>query len=132
MGKFWVFVYKLGAEHTEYYRSKCKDVAIKCSAGSMVFWDSRTIHFGQKAHPTRPVENTRYVAYMCFTPRSMGTETNLAKKRKAHQEQRTTSHWPHKQTLFPVLPRTFGNKVIAVNTLPMVELSDIGMRFCEY
>lgn len=124
---------KLTPEQIDWYKQQgCKDVAIACKAGSMVFWDSRTIHFGQRAHSDRAAENTRYVAYMCFTPRSFGTERNLAKKRKAYEEQRTTSHWPHKQTLFPILPRTFGNITLNANKLPLVELTELGKKFCGY
>jgi hypothetical protein len=39
----------------------------------------------------------------------MATESDLKKKRKYFEEQRMTSHWPHKIKVFAKTPRTYGN-----------------------
>lgn len=131
--------FQLEDKHLNFYLEKgLKDVCIKCKAGSMVFWDSRTIHFGQGPLKTRKTENTRYVAYLCYTPRSFsGNEkqikTNLKKKQKAFEEQRTTSHWPHKQKLFGKTPRVYpGQELLKFNEPEKFEISEIGMKFSGF
>ena len=132
-GGDWYKLSDTNDDQLNYYLEKgCKEVCIKCSAGSMVFWDSRTIHYGQEPLQDRENINTRYVVYLCYTPRDFGTETNIKKKQKAFNEMRTTSHWPHKQKLFPVKPRTYGKELIEFNDLPSIELSKIGKKFCGF
>lgn len=70
---------------------------INAPRGSLVLWDSRTFHCGTVPHPERKTSNRwRYVAYMCFTPRSMATEEMLEIKRNAFKEGKMTNHWPHR------------------------------------
>ena len=45
-------------QHKFYVSEKqCQQVSIKCPAGSMVFWDSRTIHMGQEPLKERTKQN---------------------------------------------------------------------------
>jgi hypothetical protein len=60
-------------------------------------------HQGKEPDRTREAPNTRLVSYVCMTPRSMATPAQETKKRKAFDELRTTSHWPHRIKLFPWL-----------------------------
>ena len=104
---------------------ECEKVRVACPKGSLVLWDSRTVHCG--AEPLRRTEpRIRSVIYLCYLPRSHATEANLRKKIKAFEDQRTTSHWPNKPKLFPLKPRTYGNPVPVC--LP-VQRKEIKLKF---
>lgn len=126
--------YKLGsAEELEFYKSRgCLQRYIKCPAGSLVFWDSRTIHCGQEAIPGRKKSNHRCVAYLCYSPRNMATEAILRKRIKAFEELRTTNHYPYKPKLFPKNPRTYGAPLPVINEITPPVLSEIGRRLVGY
>ena len=103
----------LSEEQQNFYAERgCLQRAIKCPAGSMVFWDSRTIHAGQEPVKGRHNPNFRLVAYLCYTPRAMCSEANRKKRCKAFEEMRTTNHWPHKPKLFAKTPHTYGKPVM--------------------
>lgn len=110
----------------------CAQKCVRCPAGSMVFWDSRTIHSGQQALRLRPSPNFRCVAYLCYTERSRATETSLKKKRKAFDELRTTSHWPHKPKMFPKKPRHYGKGYPKVTEVGKPVLSKIGKKLAGF
>lgn len=79
--------------------------------GSMVLWDSRTVH--QSIPPVnRETAKQRLVVYTCFQPRRLLSERNLKKKQKAFDEFRNTTHWAaSKFKLFGKKPRTYGKEV---------------------
>jgi len=85
----------------------CQIRNIQAGAGSVVLWYSKTFHQGKEPDRGRENPNIRLVSYVCMTPRSMATEAALLKKRKALEEGRTTSHWPHRIKLFPLKPNTW-------------------------
>lgn len=121
--------YKLTEEQIEYYEKLgCKECQIKCSAGSLVIWDSRTIHAGRESLKDREEQNFRLVGYLCYLPRSRATEANLKKREKAFNEMRTTSHWPHKPKLFPEKPRTYGAELPEITKIPKPVLTKIGKK----
>lgn len=100
--------YVLNNEELDWYLKKdCKKVNITCPAGSMVLWDSRTIHSGIEPVETRDNPNFRCVIYFCYTPRIFASESTLHKRIDAWKNLRMTSHWPHKVKLFPKTPRTW-------------------------
>ena len=120
-------------EELKFYLDKgCKRCNIQCSAGSMVFWDSRTIHAGQEAKEERKRKNTRLVVYICLTPRQLADEVTLAIKRKAFEEMRMTSHWPHKIKLFPIHPKPYGKKLPEVTNLPKPNLTELGKKLAGF
>ena len=51
-------------------------------------------------------ENTdkwRHVVYVCYQPRSLATDKDLALKREAYNDRRVTTHWPAMNVkLFPL------------------------------
>ena len=69
-------------EQSNFYRVEkgCELHYIKCPAGSLVLWDSRTIHCGKEPDSNRTKSNYRCCVYLCYTPRSMATPTILNKK----------------------------------------------------
>ena len=78
--------YKLTEEQEQFYLNKgCLERAIKCPKGSMVFWDSRTIHCGIEPTKNREQQNTRCVVYLCYMPRELSNQTQIKKKMKAFE-----------------------------------------------
>jgi ectoine hydroxylase-related dioxygenase (phytanoyl-CoA dioxygenase family) len=125
--------YQLSDEQMMWYENKgCTRTSIRCKAGDIVFWDSRTIHAGQEAIKGREKPNERYVIYVCMQPRSFASEKMLQKKLKAFEEQRTTSHWPCNIKLFSKNPRTYGRELKAFRQLPAPGLTELGMRLAGF
>jgi ectoine hydroxylase-related dioxygenase (phytanoyl-CoA dioxygenase family) len=125
--------YKHTSEEQSFYEEKgCEEKRIKCSAGSMVFWDSRTIHCGTEAVKKRDEQKIRNVVYVCMTPRNLATDAFLRKKQKAFNELRMTSHWPHKPKLFAVNPRTYGGPLPCVTPINSPKLSELGLKVAGF
>jgi hypothetical protein len=110
----------------------CVRTNIKCPAGSLVLWDSRTIHCGKEPDSSRAEPNYRCVVYLCYTPRSLASPTLLNKKINAWENLRTTSHWPHKPKLFPIHPHTWGKPVPNIIQIPKPIISDLAYRLIGY
>jgi len=84
---------------------------VRCRAGDLVLWDSRTIHCNSPA--TTPLHQDvfdsvskqwrllRAVAYVCMTPLRLAPTDPVARKKliqlrlQAFKHLQTTSHWPH-------------------------------------
>lgn len=125
--------FKLTDDMTDFYvQNGCKERCIKCPRGSLVLWDSRTIHCGVEAHKGRNSPKLRCVAYVCYMPRKMASNVQIKKKIKAYEEQRMTTHWPCKNKLFPIQPRTYGGTIPNVNKIPLPELTELGKKLCGY
>ncbi len=126
--------YLLSEQDLDWYMKTkgCKRVNIKCPAGSMVFWDSRTIHCGTEPDSTRANEKLRCVVYICYTPREKAKIGSIQKKIDAWDNLRTTSHWPHKPKLFPKKPHTYGKPLPNVVQITRPEIPDIGYRLIGY
>lgn len=97
----------------------CRPISIACPAGSLVFWDSRTMHAGQESLPGRaPVDATiRMVVYLCYLPRNRATPKDLEKKREYFEKMRMTSHWPQHPIVFGKTPQTYGKELPPVEKL---------------
>lgn len=118
---------KLEDSEVEWYKEQgCTEQRISCPAGSLVLWDSRTIHCGVEPIRKRPRGIQRCVAYVCYTPRRLITPALLRKKVKAFHELRTTNHWPHRPKLFPKIPRTYGAEVPEMVNVPVPKLNPLG------
>lgn len=120
-------------EQHQYYLDKgCKEVNIRCPVGSMVFWDSRTIHSGQEPLRGRPEPNFRLVGYLCYSPRELCTPAVLKRKIKAYEDGRTTSHWPHKPRVFPLVPHTRGAELLPFVSPSKAKISKVGKKLVGY
>lgn len=125
--------YKLTEEHEQFYTSRgCEYKNIKCPKGSMVFWDSRTIHCGVEASKTRTKPNIRAIVYLCYMPRVLCSSANLKKKQKAVNELRTTNHYPCKPKLFPENPRTYGAEVPKITPIAPPVLTNLGKKLAGF
>lgn len=126
--------FKLTEEHTKWYEAKgCKLRQITCPKGSMVLWDSRTVHAGKG--PTkgrnRP-DRFRRVVYVCMAPASRLTPKLRERKVKGFLARRTTRHNPVKPTLFGLLPRTYGKSVPSTPLPPIPELTPLGASLAGF
>jgi hypothetical protein len=112
-------------EQYEFYiNNGCLEKKIKCPKGYGVFWDSRTLHCGNPVDKTSPDNfNFRCVVYICMTPRNLANKKELDKRKKAFNELRMTSHWPHKVRLFPKIPQTYGKKIKEISNIDMDMIS---------
>lgn len=125
--------YKLNqAEESFYLNNGCTIQNIKCPKGSLVLWDSRTVHCGIEPLCGRPNQNFRAVIYVCYMPRKMCSSTNLKKKQKAFLEMRTTRHNPCKIGLFGKQPRTYGKELENITPLPTPILTPLGMKLAGF
>ena len=124
---------KLKKEEEAFYLDKgCQPKKIKCPRGSMVLWDSRTIHCGTEAFWMRATPKFRAVIYVCYEPRSRATAANLRKKQKALNELRGTSHWPAKSKLFPWKPYAYGNTIPEITLIDPPILTELGKRVAGF
>lgn len=128
--KDWCPLSKTGLDF--YLNNECKEKKIVCPAGSLVLWDSRTIHCGVQHIKNRPKPNFRCVAYICMTPRNWATANILKKKQSALENLRMTNHWPHRPRLFPIHPHTYGEELPIVCNINPPILTDLGKRLAGY
>ncbi|CAN0394989.1 unnamed protein product [Ectocarpus fasciculatus] len=126
--------FKMAPEHMAFYESRgCIPMRLSVPKGCMVIWDSRLVHCGTKPLKGRPSPNIRGIVYLCYVPRCQASEKELARKRKAFTDRRTTSHDPVRFRLFPNIPRTYGGDLKPVSSdkfKPVVE--EIGMRLAGF
>ena len=124
--------YKLSKDEMKYFKN-CKPKRILAKAGSLILWDSRLFHCGSEPLKERAKPNFRGIVYVCMTPREWASEHNLKKKRKAFENKRMTTHWPHHIRLFSKTPRTYGNDISdLVDAKPVNELNELGMKLAGY
>jgi Phytanoyl-CoA dioxygenase (PhyH) len=125
--------YKLTREQQGFYAERgCEIKNVKCPKGSMVFWDSRTIHCGTEARRERVQAKLRAVIYLCYMPRTLCDEKNRKKKRNAFNETRTTSHYPCTIKLFPKYPRTYGATMPIIEEIEKPKLSELGSKLAGF
>ncbi|XP_065639826.1 uncharacterized protein LOC124815790 [Hydra vulgaris] len=125
---------KLTKEQEKFYLvdKKCRIKNIKCPEGSLVIWDSRTIHCGIGADENREESNIRAIAYVCMMPRDFCDQSNLEKKQKAFNEKRTTRHNPCKIDLFPKTPRTYDGILPTITPIKSPILNELGKRLSGF
>lgn len=133
--------FQLESKHVDWYLSQpdCEEIVIKCPKGSMVFWDSKSVHHGIEALRDRKEHNFRFIIYLCYTPRHFADnvfdkktgcfkknlknrDIILKKRIKAFNECRTSSHKPHAIKLFPKIPRTYGANLPELPTFTTVDI----------
>ena len=125
--------YKLTREQQLFYSERgCNIKNMKCPKGSMVFWDSRTIHCGIEADKRRKNPAVRSVIYLCYMPRSICNQVNLKKKQEAFNNLRTTSHYPCNIKLFAKNPRTYGGIMPETKQIDRPVLSELGYRLAGF
>ena len=125
--------YRLNLKEVAFYKNKgCERVCIKCPAGSMVYWDSRTIHCGQEAVSNRVKPNMRCVSYLCYMPRSTSTPLNLKRKQQAFNKLVTTNHWANKPVYNDELPRQYKHNLKKITNVQKPDVTDLGKRMAGF
>lgn len=125
--------YIVNEDERNFFKERdCEEIRITCPKGSLVFWDSRTIHCGVQAYKDRAQANHRAVIYLCYMPRSLATDAAIKKKKKAFNELRTTSHWPCKPKLFPKNPRTYGKPLPELNPVNPPVVTEFGKKLAGF
>lgn len=80
-------------EEDTYVIKDLKKIKIVAPKGSLILWDSRTIHCN--CSPTHDINKFRYVVYICMTPSNLSNNDNRLKKKRALENLLSTTHWPH-------------------------------------
>lgn len=125
--------YKLDNIEQEFYlNNDCVLKKIKCPKGSLVLWDSRTIHCGIEPNKNRKLPNFRAIIYLCYLPRDLITIKQLEKKIKAFETLRTTSHWPCNIKLNSKYPWTRGKPIPNIAIINHPQLKEIGYKLAGY
>lgn len=125
--------YKLSKEQEVFYQERdCIIANIKCPRGSLVLWDSRTIHCGIESTIGRPIPKIRYVGYLCYMPRKFATKSFLKKKQKAFEELRSMSHHPCNGRLFGKNPQTYGKTIEPITAIDRPVLNELGMKLAGF
>lgn len=120
-------------EHVDFYLNKgCERKYIACPEGSLILWDSRTIHCGIQCVRGRSQPKIRCITYVCYTPRKLATKKDIEKKIKAFEDLRMTSHWPHKIKLFAKHPRTYGGVIPTITPIQPPNITEMGRKFIGY
>jgi hypothetical protein len=117
--------YMLDEKDINWYKEKgCKQFLIKAPIGSLILWDSRTIHAGQEPIKGREKENFRMVVYVCHLPYFFFDKRSKTRREKAFREKRVLNHWSAK--MFAKDPRTYGAELKDFNTVKNPVLSRYG------
>ena len=125
--------YRHNLKELEFYENKgCQRKSIKCPAGSIVYWDSRTIHCGQEALENRSKPNIRCVSYLCYMPRYTSTPLNLKRKQQAFKELITTTHWANKPVFNEELPRHYKNNLKKITKIQNPILTELGKKLAGF
>ena len=70
-------------------------IRVAAPKGSLVLWDSRSVHCNCYAQSDRENKDRfRYAIYVCYARRQDSTPKLLKRKREVFEAHRTTSHWP--------------------------------------
>jgi hypothetical protein len=93
----------LNDKHLEWFLSKgCEWKMIVAPKGSMVFWDSRTIHMGALPREDRVNKDRwRFIIYVCYAPKRLQSSEDAEMKKMAYVDNRCTAHWPYDVNVFP-------------------------------
>lgn len=70
---------------------------ITAPKGSLILWDSRTIHWNQHASQDRPCSDkprVRMVGYLCYVPAARLTDKGQARRKEAFENGVSTGHNP--------------------------------------
>jgi hypothetical protein len=124
---------KLTKDQVTFYKEcNCEFNRIQCPAGSLVMWDSRTIHCGVEAEKSRIEPNFRAIVYVCYAPRSKITATNIQKRQKAFEVMRATIHDPINPKLFGKKTQTYGKPLPEITPIEKPNLTEFGLKLAGF
>lgn len=80
------------------YARGCTWTHVDASAGDLILWDSRCVHYGAAPDGGNP----RYATYVCYKPADMVLPGHLAERKEAIENYRNMSHDPTCARTVPV------------------------------
>jgi hypothetical protein len=101
---------------------KCPLIKPTYKAGSMLLWDSRTVHSPDDGSN---FEHGRFVVYTCYNKLwdNKAIDNKFIKQKKnVFTDFRATSHSPLPISIFPKLARTYGNEPCPYHEIPINKL----------
>ena len=114
----------LTCEQVKWYKNRgCEDVCITAPAGSLVLWDSHTVHQGMEPQIDRKDPNIRATIYICMRPKSEFTTGQRHIRMDAFKSLHLTNHWG--TTVFDNNPNN--TDISQLNLLSHPVLSEYGM-----
>ena len=120
----------LTPEQIQWY--KCQQVTITCPKGSMVLWDSRTVHSGKGPVQGRVRPKNRMVAYISMMPDDLNPRQRKTKQ-KAIIEGRMTTHWASQRVkLFGKYPQHRGQGLPEVPDYELPLLTARGAKLAGF
>ena len=120
--------YKLNSIEQRFYEDKkCAIKKIKCPKGSMVLWDSRTIHYGSNPMKKRKNKNFRSILYLCYMKKELCTISQIEKKKDMFVKKQTSNHWPCNPKPNTKYPNTYGKKLPQITEIETPKLNDLGL-----
>ena len=125
---------KLDDAQVDWYKNQgCEQLAVECPAGSMVLWDSRTVHAGRGPVKGRATARNRIVSYISMMPAALLKNGERRKKKIAVLEGRLTSHWAAQRVkLFGKYPRTYGKPLPPIPKYKIPLLTEDGARLAGW
>lgn len=125
--------YKLTAEQVQWYKDRgCEQVTVTCPSGSMVLWESRTVHAGKGPVQGRARPKNRVVAYISMMPDDL-TPRQRKTKQKAIIEGRMTTHWASQRVkLFGKYPQHRGKGLPEVPEYELPLLTARGAKLAGF
>lgn len=85
----------LGREQMEFYEARHDQIRVSCPAGSLIVWDSRSLHSGLDPVKERKRPNERIICFLSYGPRFGASKKFLQKRIGLYESRRATSHWAH-------------------------------------
>lgn len=103
--------------HSAFEPVQLRPLHLYAPAGSLMVWDSRTIHWSHHASAANPhsQDTDRLVIYLSYLPASrcqdgpLKPQTVLKQRLAAFHGRRTTSHWANKAVLCGLKPQLWGD-----------------------
>lgn len=124
---------KLTDDQIKWYLDRgCTRIAVTAPRGSLVLWDSRTVHAGQSPMAGRANPKPRCVVYTCFMPRALAKREDIVRKAQGFLNGETASHWAARHVKFPPKPNPFMMHQPLPDPLPPAaprpQLTPLGIR----
>jgi len=115
-----------------YTERGCTEKLITCPKGSLVIWDSRTIHCGIEPSKSRAKPNFRCVTYLCYLPRYLASEEELKEKQDAFNNLMTTTHYPYNINTIPKTPYEDMDENDFITPIDKPKLTELGYRLAGF
>ncbi|KAJ3073232.1 hypothetical protein HDU99_002002 [Rhizoclosmatium hyalinum] len=110
----------------------CPNTYVLASAGSLVLWDSRTVHRGSAPALGHTPATPRMVVYICMTPRAKASPAMMQKRIRVFEGLRMTGHLPHRVKMFGEEPRFRARPMTDFDLVGAPVLGWLGRRLVGY